>query len=95
MIDYQPSPQAADRGEPSYIWRAGQQRRLEMIKSAAGYRIQGKFLEIGCGIGLYLEHLIPLGCEVVGLEFDFQRAVEAKKKGRPYHRGCRGIFTLP
>ncbi len=91
MIDYQPSPQAADRGEPSYIWRAGQQRRLEMIKSAAGDRIQGKFLENGCGIGLYLEHLIPLGCEVLGLEFDFQRAVEAKKKA-DHITGAAGEF---
>jgi len=80
MTDYQPSPQAAEIGEPSYIWRDGQQRRLEMIKSAAGERIQGNFLENGCGLGLYLEHLIPLGCEVIGLEFDFQRAVEAKTK---------------
>jgi SAM-dependent methyltransferase len=91
MIDYQPSPQAAERGEPSYIWRAGQQRRLEMIKSAAGERIQGKFLENGCGIGLYLEHLIPLGCEVVGLEFDFQRAVEAKTKA-DHITGAAGEF---
>jgi len=93
MIDYQPSPQAAERGEPSYIWRAGQQRRLEMIKSAAGERIQGKFLENGCGIGLYLEHLIPLGCEVVGLEFDFQRAVEAKTKAD--HITCATGEFLP
>ena len=27
---------AALRGEPSYVWRAGQQRRLEMIVRAAG-----------------------------------------------------------
>jgi SAM-dependent methyltransferase len=62
-----------------------------MIKSAAGDRIQGKFLENGCGIGLYLEHLIPLGCEVLGLEFDFQRAVEAKKKA-DHITGAAGEF---
>ena len=91
MTDYQPSPQAAERGEPSYIWRDGQQRRLEMIKSAAGERIQGKILENGCGLGLYLEHLIPLGCEVIGLEFDFQRAVEAKTKAT-HVTGATGEF---
>lgn len=78
MSSIQPSDQAAERGEPSYIWRDGQQRRLEMVKSAAGERIQGRLLENGCGIGLYLKYLHPLGCEVVGLEFDFQRALEAK-----------------
>jgi SAM-dependent methyltransferase len=78
MSGIQPSAQAADRGEPSYIWRAGQQRRLDMIKTAAGERIQGRLLENGCGLGLYLEHLFPLGCEVVGLEFEYLRALEAK-----------------
>ena len=80
MTTAQPSKMAAERGEPSYIWRAGQQRRLEMIREAAGERINGRLLEIGCGIGLYLEHLITLGCEVLGMEYDFSRAVEAKAR---------------
>jgi SAM-dependent methyltransferase len=68
---------AALRGEPSYVWRAGQQRRLEMILSAAGERIHGSILENGCGVGMYVEHLAPLGGRVFGLEFDFDRAREA------------------
>ena len=76
----QSSSRAAERGEPSYVWRAGQQRRLEMIKTAAGERIRGSLLENGCGVGLYLEHLDPLGCETVGLEFEIPRALEAKEK---------------
>ena len=31
---------AALRGEPSYVWRAGQERRLEMILASAGERVQ-------------------------------------------------------
>jgi SAM-dependent methyltransferase len=69
---------AAQRGEPSYIWRAGQERRLEMIVRAAGERIQGCILENGCGIGMYVEHLALLGGEVIGLEYDFERAAEAR-----------------
>jgi SAM-dependent methyltransferase len=68
---------AALRGEPSYVWRAGQERRLEMILRAAGERIQGRILENGCGVGMYVEHLSPFGGEVIGLEYDFQRASEA------------------
>ncbi|HEX9330939.1 MAG TPA: class I SAM-dependent methyltransferase [Anaerolineales bacterium] len=68
---------AALRGEPSYVWRAGQQRRLDMIVSAAGERIQGKVLENGCGVGMYVEHLSPFGGQVIGLEYDFERASEA------------------
>lgn len=68
---------AALRGEPSYVWRAGQQRRLEMIVQAAGERIKGRILENGCGVGMYVEHLSPFGGEITGLEYDFERAVEA------------------
>lgn len=68
---------AALRGEPSYVWRAGQQRRLDMIVHAAGDRITGRILENGCGVGMYVEHLSPHGGEVVGLEYDFERAAEA------------------
>ena len=93
MTGIQPSPEAAERGEPSYIWRAGQQRRLDMIKAAAGDRIQGMVLEAGCGVGLYLEHIIPLGCEVIGMEYDFQRAVQSKIKA-PHIVGAAGE-TLP
>jgi SAM-dependent methyltransferase len=68
---------AALRGEPSYVWRAGQQRRLEMILAAAGARIRGTLLENGCGVGMYVEHLSPLGGRLFGLEYDFDRAREA------------------
>jgi SAM-dependent methyltransferase len=69
---------AALRGEPSYVWRAGQQRRFEMILFAAEERIKGNILENGCGVGMYVEHLAPLGGTVVGLEYDFERAAEAR-----------------
>jgi SAM-dependent methyltransferase len=68
---------AALRGEPSYVWRAGQERRLEMILEAAGERVRGFILENGCGVGMYVEHLTPLGGRVFGLEYDFERAHEA------------------
>jgi len=67
------------RGEPSYVWREGQQRRLGMIVHAAGERIKGLILENGCGVGMYVEHLSPFGGEVIGLEYDFERATEAHR----------------
>jgi SAM-dependent methyltransferase len=69
---------AALRGEPSYVWRAGQKRRLEMIVHAAGERIQGHVLENGCGVGMYVEHISSFGGKVIGLEYDFERAAEAR-----------------
>ena len=68
---------AALRGEPSYVWRTGQQRRLEMIARAGGERLRGTILENGCGVGMYVEHLAPFGGKIFGLEYDFERAAEA------------------
>ena len=68
---------AALRGEPSYVWRAGQQRRLDMIAQAAGNRIGGLVLENGCGVGMYVAKLTELGSSVIGLEYDLERAIEA------------------
>jgi SAM-dependent methyltransferase len=71
---------AALRGEPSYVWRDGQKRRLEMIVRAAGERIRGTILENGCGVGMYIEHLTPLGGKVFGLEYDFERGLQAHQR---------------
>ena len=68
---------AALRGEPSYVWRAGQQRRLDMITHTAGERITGMILENGCGVGMYVEHISPFGGTIIGLEYDFERTAEA------------------
>jgi SAM-dependent methyltransferase len=68
---------AALRGEPSYVWRAGQERRLEMVLSSAGDLAQGRILENGCGVGMYAERLAGQGGQVIGLEYDYERACEA------------------
>lgn len=73
---------AALRGEPSYVWRAGQQRRLAMILDAAGERIAGRVLVDGCGVGMYVEHLVPHAGEVVGLDVEFERVRQARERGQ-------------
>lgn len=69
---------AARCGEPSYVWRAGQERRLRMILSAADDRLKGRLLENGCGIGMYLQHLAPHTGSLIGLEYDPERAHQAQ-----------------
>ena len=68
---------AARCGEPSYVWRAGQERRLSMLLEAAGERLNGEVLENGCGVGMYVQRLAPLAGQVSGLEYDFERALQA------------------
>ena len=86
---------AALRGEPSYVWRAGQQRRLEMIVKAAGERIKGRILENGCGVGMYVERLTRFGGEVLGLEYDFERSAEARKNSLHIFNAAGESIPLP
>jgi SAM-dependent methyltransferase len=86
---------AALRGEPSYVWRAGQQRRLDMIVKAAGERIQGIILEDGCGVGMYVEHLSPFGGTNIGLEYDFERSAEARKNSPHIINAAGEFLPLP
>ena len=86
---------AALRGEPSYVWRAGQQRRLEMIVRAAGERIRGRILEDGCGVGMYVEHLAQYGGTVLGLEYDFERAAEARTRSPNILNAAAECIPLP
>jgi SAM-dependent methyltransferase len=61
------------------VWRAGQERRLEMIRRAAGERLRGRVLEDGCGVGTYLARLEPDAAFAAGLEVEFPRAVDARR----------------
>jgi len=86
---------AAWRGEPSYVWRAGQQRRLDLIARAAGERIHGLTLENGCGVGMYVQKLRELGARVVGLEYDFVRAREARLHSKLIVNAAGESIPLP
>jgi SAM-dependent methyltransferase len=86
---------AALRGEPSYVWRAGQQRRLDMIAHTAGERIRGLVLENGCGVGMYVEKLKNLGSHVIGLEYDLERAIEAKVNSDKIINAAGEFIPLP
>jgi SAM-dependent methyltransferase len=89
-----PSDKAAQRGEPSYVWRAGQERRLRMIRAAAPASV-ARVLEDGCGVGAYLEPLRQLAPRVVGLEYDFERAREAARRSPQSPVVCAAGEHLP
>lgn len=86
---------AALRGEPSYVWRDGQERRLAMIVRGAGERITGNILENGCGVGMYIQHLDPLGGTVYGLEYDFERANTATANSKRIVNAAGEFLPLP
>jgi SAM-dependent methyltransferase len=75
------SPLAAARGEPSYVWRAGQERRLAMINRHAP--LAGKrFLESGCGLGTYTAQIgRRFTPRVEGFDVEYPRVVKARAAG--------------
>ncbi len=64
-----PNEKAADLGHPSYVWRAGQQRRFEMIKHWVRVN-DANMLVDGAGIGMYSRHLAATGARVTSLDID-------------------------
>lgn len=66
---------AAQRGNPSMVWRAGQNRRLEMILNwgrPADRTSVGRVLVDGCGVGMYVRALQPYASSVDGIDIEPQ-----------------------
>jgi len=79
-IENQKLSKAALRGEPSYVWRFGQNRRLDMIVSRLPIDTR-RILVDGCGVGQYVRHLAALGYNTIGLDIDFDRVREGAQNG--------------
>ncbi len=70
------SDKAALRGEPGYVWRSGQDRRLDMIRQAVEVD-DAVILDNGCGLGQYLSAFASFTSHRFGLEVEHGRAVQA------------------
>ena len=71
--------EAARRGHPSYVWRAGQERRLALVRqwvTLEGARI----LDDGCGVGMYTARFCQFSPHVAGVEIDPAVADEARAR---------------
>jgi SAM-dependent methyltransferase len=67
---------AIQLGHPSYVWRAGQERRLEIVR--AHIALEGRrILDIGCGLGMYTEAFRRYSADVYGVEVELTRARHA------------------
>jgi SAM-dependent methyltransferase len=62
-------------GHPSYVWRFGQDRRLEMIHQYAA--LEGRaILDVGCGIGTYVRKLRAFSAHTYGVDVDPEKVAE-------------------
>jgi SAM-dependent methyltransferase len=71
---------AALRGNPSFVWRAGQDRRLAMILEwglPTGQSRVERVLVNGCGVGMYVKALQPHALEIYGLDIEVEHLVRA------------------
>lgn len=56
-------------GHPSYRWRFGQDRRLELMRQHA--QLEGRrILDIGCGLGMYVRQFLQFSDRVYGVDVD-------------------------
>jgi SAM-dependent methyltransferase len=67
-------------GQPSYVWRFGQERRLEMIRRhlpLEGARV----LDIGCGLGTYVRRFSDFTSGACGIDIDPARLRRGAESG--------------
>src|SRR5690606_15119581 len=75
-----PSELAALRGEPSYVWRAGQERRLAMIARWAALD-DACVLIAGCGVGMYAGEISRrYRARVEAFDIEAERVAEAREQ---------------
>lgn len=71
-----PSADAATLGEPSYSWRSGQERRLELIRRHVP--LEGaRILDVGCGVGTYVRRFRDFSPHIFGLDVSAARLAQA------------------
>lgn len=71
---------AALRGEPSYVWRAGQERRLQMIAKWTKLD-QASVLIDGCGVGMYASQIgRRYQAQVEAFDIEYERVQIAREE---------------
>jgi len=78
-----PNGAAPDRaevalGNPSFVWRFGQDRRLNLIRHYAPLE-DARILDIGCGLGVYVRKFREFSDRVCGIDIDAKRLREGAK----------------
>ena len=69
---------AALRGNPSFVWRAGQERRFDMVRHILALENQ-RVLDVGCGIGMYMAAFSRYTGHTFGIEVELDRALDAQQ----------------
>lgn len=76
------SDKSVHLGRPSRAWSFGQVRRLELIDRYAPLTGQ-RFLDAGCGVGMYLRHVAKMAGFAAGVDIDPDKVTEARRHVAP------------
>ncbi len=84
----------ATRGNPSFVWREGQARRLEMIRRW-GRPDGARVLVDGCGVGMYVRALRAYTPYIHALDIEAERVAEAATVVPDAHFTVAAAEALP
>jgi SAM-dependent methyltransferase len=66
-------------GHPSYVWRFGQDRRLDLIRRYVALE-NARVLDVGCGIGAYVEKFHAHAARAFGVDVDAEKLADAHRE---------------
>lgn len=89
------APAAARLGNPSFVWRSGQERRMSLMERYVSFDGQ-RVLDLGCGLGEYVRAFARRGADAIGSDVAMDRLAEARRRvaaaGASGAAGVRGFF---
>jgi SAM-dependent methyltransferase len=88
---------AALRGNPSFVWRTGQNRRLDMILKwglAGRASVDHIFID-GCGVGMYVRALAPYADRISGIDIEAEHLAIAARTAPDALLGQAAAEQLP
>ncbi|MQC17846.1 MAG: class I SAM-dependent methyltransferase [Chloroflexi bacterium] len=78
-VGRQAQPDAARLGNPSFVWRSGQERRVALMERYVSFEGQ-RVLDLGCGLGEYVRAFARRGSQAVGSDVAMDRLAEARRR---------------
>lgn len=90
-------------GSPSLEWTGGLEHRLKLSQKYVEFKNK-KVLDVGCGVGMFLNQFKKLGAEVYGIDIDKKKVAIAQEKfvnvqvahaeDMPFRKGTFDIIWL-
>jgi SAM-dependent methyltransferase len=82
-------------GHPSYVWRFGQDRRLELMRQYGDLKAGMRILDVGCGLGAYVRKLRTISDDVYGVDIDPDKVAQAQQELPNIHQAPAEELPFP